>query len=87
MFEHFKSRFSTRWRWVGISAIGVTALVAWSVFSIGPAKVPSEKDQQKGRAPVQTAKAEVVDLTEKQARAIKNIPDTKRAAPAKAGAT
>jgi cobalt-zinc-cadmium efflux system membrane fusion protein len=73
MFEHFKSRFSTRWRWVGIAAIGVTALVAWSVFSTGPEKVPSGKDQQKGRAPVQTAKVEV-DLTEKQASAIKVAP-------------
>jgi membrane fusion protein, heavy metal efflux system len=61
------------WRVIGIAALGAVALGVWWLVQPGPGGAPSEKDAQKGRAPVQAAKVEV-DLTEKQSAAIQVGP-------------
>jgi cobalt-zinc-cadmium efflux system membrane fusion protein len=61
------------WRPVGIATVGAAVLVAWWLMHSGPVAVTSEKEQQKGRAPVQAAKVEV-DLTQKQSAAIEVAP-------------
>lgn len=73
MLESSRHWAAAHWRLVGVVLVVAVALGAWWWLHPGSGGAPSEKEAQRGRAPVQAAKVEV-DLTEKQATAIQVAP-------------